>query len=121
LPDLTRGLQQFVDVLSPSEARLQQQLDSGATALAIASKWLDHWLGRLFAFLANSFFLLEMTAAVEVYGGGERLISVMQADTVEAHYLSAWNAVLRGERGRALQHFECEWLLGLDSNQQPSG
>jgi len=119
---LTRGLQQFVDVLStPSEVRLQQQLDSGATALAIASKWLDHWLGRLFAFLANSFFLLEMTAAVEVYGGGERLISVMQADTVEAHYLCAWNAVLRGERGRALQHFECEWLLGLDSNQQPSG
>jgi len=114
LPDLTRGLQQFVDVLSPSEARLQQQLDSGATASAIASKWLDHWLGRLFAFLANSFFLLEMTAAVEVYGGGERLISVMQADTVEAHYRSAWNAVLRGERGRALQHFECEWLAALD-------
>jgi hypothetical protein len=106
LPDLTRGLQQFVDVLStPSEARLQQQLDSGATALALASKWLDHWLGRVLAFLANSFFLLEMTAAVEVYGGGERLISVMQADTVEAHYLSAWNAVLRGER-KSAQHFE---------------
>ena len=83
---------------------MQQQLDSGATATA--SKWLDHWLGRLFAFLANSFFLLEMTAAVEVYGGGERLISVLQADTIEAHYLSAWNTVLRGERGRALQHFD---------------
>lgn len=55
MPDLTRGLQQFVDVLStPSETRLQQQLDSGATALALASKWLDHWLGRVLAFLANS-------------------------------------------------------------------
>ena len=61
-----------------------------------------------------------MTAAVEVYGGGERLISVMQADTVEAHYLSAWNAVLRGERGRALQHFECEWLAALDDFRNSS-
>ena len=114
MPDLTRGLQQFVDVPCQHPAkRLQQQLDSGAQHW-LESKWFDHWLGRVLAFLANSFVLLEMTAAVEVYGGGERLISVMQADTVEAHYLSAWNAVLRGERGRALQHFECEWLAALD-------
>ena len=54
---------------TPSEARLQQQLDSGAQHW-LESKWFDHWLGRVLAFLANSFFLLEMTAAVDVYGGG---------------------------------------------------
>lgn len=104
--DLTKALELFMEILSCDDnSRLEKQFTNGQDALRLARKWLDSWLGRVIAFLTNSFFLFESTAAAEVYGDIDNLMKTMESDSVESHYLKGFSAILRGDRENILPCF----------------
>jgi tetratricopeptide (TPR) repeat protein len=112
--DLSRSLDLLIQILSgrDSEEQFQLKLKNGQEALKLVIKWQDCWLGRIIAMLSN-IFMLEATAAVEVYGGIEGLSKVLESESVEGHYMKGLNAIFRGDREKILPQFKA--AIDLDS------
>jgi tetratricopeptide (TPR) repeat protein len=105
--DLVDAISLLLEVLSVADpaSRLRAQFANGYAILSIGRKWKDAWLGRVLAFLACSFFLMEPTQAAEVYGGIERVISLMHSESLETYFLKGFGGVFRGEKEVAANGF----------------
>lgn len=104
--DLSKSLELLIQTLSTHdpEKMVQLKFRNGQEALRLVTKWQDCWLGRIIAVLSN-IFVLETTAAIEVYGGMEGLSQVLESESVEGHYMQGVNAIFRGDREQVLPQF----------------
>jgi hypothetical protein len=84
---------------------LDARVDLARQAEEFASQWPQSWVAKSVIFLARSFFLLEATRALEVFGGQEKLLEMMQAGGVEGLFLRGHGAAFRGEADAAIQAF----------------
>jgi hypothetical protein len=81
-------------------------------AWALSQKWTaDSWVARCVSFLCDSWYLFEPSRPTDVFGGIERVQSMMESECVEKYFLSGHSALLRKDPVSAVSAFRNAMLL----------
>jgi hypothetical protein len=83
----------------------------GQEAIEKAAPWTETWVAKCIIFLANSFFLLEPTEAVNTFGGDNGFKHMITSDCIERHFIQGYGRLLRREEEAAESNFESAMKL----------
>lgn len=78
----------------------------GAEAVVKATPWKESWVAKCIIYLANSFLLVDIMTAIEVFGGEQGLNDLLASQRVEKHFLQGYGGIFLDKPAQSESAFE---------------